>query len=107
MGSLLELGSSLKASASSVKNLGFSGRHELRPGSEAAKDLEQQELEPPYQTAEVVADGGQDGVAGVPLAVPEVVAAHAVLGFEMADHRLDGGAPAQLAFDLGSTVASV
>ncbi len=34
------------------------------------------------------------------LAMPEVVAAHAVLGFEVADDRLDGGAPSQLALDL-------
>ena len=30
----------------------------------------------------------------------EVVAAHAVLGFEMADDRFDGGAPSHLPFDL-------
>jgi hypothetical protein len=32
--------------------------------------------------------------------VPEIVAAHPVLGFEMADDGLDGGTPSQLAFDL-------
>jgi hypothetical protein len=31
--------------------------------------------------------------------VPEIVAAHTVLGFEMADHGLDGGPAAQLALD--------
>ena len=35
-----------------------------------------------------------------PVAACQVVAAHAVLGFEMADDGLDGGAAAQLALDL-------
>ena len=50
--------------------------------------------------AEVVAGGGEDGVDGVARAEPEIVAAHAVLGFEMADDGLDGGAAAQFALDL-------
>jgi hypothetical protein len=35
----------------------------------------------------------------------EMVAAHAVLGLEMADDRLDGGAPSHLAFDLRGDAA--
>ena len=65
------------------------------------QDLEQQKLDPLDEAAEVVAGGGENGVGCVTLTMPEVVAAHSVFGFEMADDRLDGGAPAQLAFDLG------
>ena len=36
-----------------------------------------------------------------PLAEPEIVAAHAVLGLEMADDGLDGGPAAQFALDPG------
>jgi hypothetical protein len=50
---------------------------------------------------EVVADGGEHGVDGVAGAVSEMIAAHAVLGLEMSDHRLDGGTSPELAFDLG------
>lgn len=62
--------------------------------------MPQQEAEPPNEAAEVVADGGEDGVGGVTVAVPEIVPAHAMLGLEMADDRLDGGASAQLALEL-------
>jgi hypothetical protein len=53
--------------------------------------LAQQKPEPADQAAEVVAGGGEDGVGGVAPTVPEIVAAHAVLGFEMADDGFDGG----------------
>ena len=69
----------------------------------ASTILLQQNLEPPDQEAEVVADGGEYGVDGVAGAVSEIIAAHAVLGLEMADDRLDGGPPLELAFDLGVT----
>ena len=73
----------------------------MKHRKESDEDAAQQEPEPSDQAAEVVADGGEDGVGGVAPTVPEIVAAHAVLGFEMADDRLDGGPAAQLAFDLG------
>ena len=60
----------------------------------------QQERQPPDEAAEVVTGGGEDGIDGIALAVPEIVAANAMFGFEMADDRLDGGAPAQLTLDL-------
>jgi len=50
----------------------------------------QQEPEPSDQAAEVVADSGEDGVGSVASAVPQIVSAHAMLGFEMADHGFDG-----------------
>jgi hypothetical protein len=44
------------------------------------------------EASEVIADGDKDGVGSVALAEPEIIAAHAVLGLEMADDRLDCGA---------------
>lgn len=49
---------------------------------------------------EFVADDGEQRIDGVAGTVSEMIAAHAVLGFEMADHLLDGGSPFKLAFDL-------
>jgi len=59
---------------------GFEGR------GESDEDLAQQKAEPADQAAEVVAGGGENGVGSVAPTVREIVAAHAVLGFEMADH---------------------
>ena len=59
-----------------------------------------QQAEPADEATEVVAGDGENGVGGVPLAEPEIIAAQAVLGFEMADDRLDGGPVAQFALDL-------
>ena len=61
----------------------------------------QQKPEPADEAAEVVAGGGEDGVDGVAATEPEIVAAHAVLGLEMADDGLDGGPAAQFALDRG------
>ena len=85
---------------SSVKIADFRRR---RPGmvDRADQESEQQKPEPAEEEAEVVAGRGENGVDGVALAVPEIVAAHAVLGFEMTDDGLDGGSPAHLALDLG------
>jgi len=73
----------------------------LKHRKESDEDLAQQKPEPSDQAAEVVADGGEDGVGGVAPTIPEIVTAHAMLDFEMADHGFDGGPAAQLAFDLG------
>lgn len=51
---------------------------------------------------EVVAGGSADGISGVAPPMPETIVAHAMLGFEMADHWRDGGAPAHLAFNVGA-----
>ena len=59
----------------------------------------QERLKPSQEQFEVVARGGEDGVGAVAFAALEVVAAHAVLGLEVADHRLDGGAAPHLAAD--------
>jgi hypothetical protein len=45
-----------------------------------------QQAQKSKQNAEVVADGGEHGIAGVAGAVSEVVASHAVLSLEMSDH---------------------
>ena len=52
-------------------------------------------MQPADEAAEVVADGSEAGVGCTALAMPEVIAAHSMLGFEMADGRLDGGTPAE------------
>jgi hypothetical protein len=61
--------------------------------------LDAKDREPFEQQAEVVSNGGEDGVCGIAGLMGEIVAAHAVLGFEMSDDRLDGGASSQLALD--------
>jgi hypothetical protein len=52
------------------------------------------------EAAEVVAGGGEHGVDGIATRMGEIVAAHAVIIFEMPDHRLDGGAALELTLDL-------
>ena len=44
--------------------------------------------------------GGEHGVDGVAAGVGKVIAAHAVMLLEMADDRLNGGTPFELALDL-------
>ena len=63
-------------------------------------ECEQRERQPGQQPPEVVAGGGEDGVDRVALLACEVIAAHPMLAFGVADDRLDGRAAAQLAFDL-------
>lgn len=53
--------------------------------------------EPVEQEGEVVSGGGQHGVEGV--ALPAVVAAHPMLGLDVADDGLDGGGASHLALD--------
>jgi hypothetical protein len=47
--------------------------------------------QPAQEQSEVVAGGGEDGVDAIALWSLEIVTAHAELGLEMADDRLDGG----------------
>ncbi len=67
---------------------------------DGVQDLSAQKPEPEEQESEILPGGGQDGVDGVALAVCEVVSAHSMLGFEVSDDRLDGGAASELSFDL-------
>jgi hypothetical protein len=69
------------------------------------EDRAQQKPQPVEQEAEVVADGREHGVDGIAGTVSEMVAAHAVLGLEMTDHRLDGSAPFHVALDLRGDAA--
>jgi hypothetical protein len=55
--------------------------------------------QPCQDTAEVVADGGEDGVGGIAGAAFEIAAAEVTFRLEMADHRLDGRAASQFALD--------
>jgi hypothetical protein len=48
--------------------------------------------EPAEEQGEVVAGGGEDGVDAVAFASFEIISVHAVLGLDMADDGLDGGA---------------
>lgn len=47
-----------------------------------------------------MAGGGEDGIDGVAGRIGKMVAAHAMPGFEMADHRFDGRSAPQFAPDL-------
>jgi len=51
------------------------------------------------EQAEVVAGSGEHGVDAVAVAALEMVTAHSVVVFEMADHGLNGGATPHLAAD--------
>jgi hypothetical protein len=55
--------------------------------------------EPAEEQGEVVAGGGEDGVDAVAFASFEIISVHAVLGLDMADDGLDGGAALHLAAD--------
>src|SRR3546814_5289420 len=69
-------------------------------GSEDRQEQGTQEcFQPADEEAEVVAGGGEDGVGVVAVAALEIVALHAVLGLDVADDGLDGGAPFHLAAD--------
>ena len=67
----------------------------------------QKVCQPAEQQAEVVAGSGKDGVDAVSLGSLEIVAAHAVLGLEMADDRLDGSAAPHLAANRGGDPADL
>ena len=57
--------------------------------------------QPAQEEAEVVAGGGEHGIDAIAVAPFEIIAAHAVLGLDVADDRLDRGAPLHLAADRG------
>ena len=54
--------------------------------------------QPPQEEVEVEVGGGEDGVDAVAVLALEVVAVHSMVGLEVADHRLDGGAALPLVF---------
>jgi hypothetical protein len=65
---------------------------------EQYRDQDTQKLcQPAQEEAEVVTGGGEDGIDAVALTALEIVAVHAVFGFEMADDRLDCGSAFHLA----------
>ena len=57
------------------------------------------------EAAEVVSGGGEHGIDGVAAGMGEIVAAHAVVFLEVADHGLDGGPSFELALDLRGEAA--
>jgi hypothetical protein len=52
----------------------------------------QERRQPPQEEAEVETGGGEDGVDTVAVLAFEVVAVHSMIGLDVTDHRLDGGA---------------
>lgn len=58
-----------------------------------------QNLGQPAQEAEVVAGGGEEDVGAVAVTALEEIAAHAVPGLHVAEHRLDRGAALHLPAD--------
>ena len=62
--------------------------------------------QPAQEKAEVVAGGGEHGVDAVAVGSLEIVAAHAVLGLEMADDRLYRGPSFHLTPDDGGDPAA-
>ena len=61
-------------------------------GSEERGDQGAQKgFEPSEEKAEIVAGGGENGVGAVAVAALEVIAVRAMLGLDVADHRLDRG----------------
>ncbi len=67
-----------------------SDRNKLKCEDELGEGLVQPTLKPGDEATEVVAGGGADGIGGIALAVPEIVPAHPMFGFEMADGRAAG-----------------
>jgi hypothetical protein len=59
----------------------------------------QNHSQPCENEAKVVADGAEDDVGGIAGATLEIAAAEVTFCLHMSDHRLDGGAPPELAFD--------
>ena len=57
----------------------------------AAHEARKRPFDPAEEQAEVAAGGGEHGVDALAVATVEATAVDAVLGLEMADHRLDGG----------------
>ena len=53
----------------------------------------------PREEAKVVTDGAEDGIGGVAGAAFEIATAEMTFCLHVADHRLDGGATSELAFD--------
>jgi hypothetical protein len=69
-------------------------------GPEQGDQKQAQKFSQPCEDeAEVVSDGGEDGVCGIAIAALEVAAAEMPVGLHVADHGFDGGAPSQLALD--------
>src|SRR3546814_17988056 len=67
--------------------------------TECGQDIGAKKREPAEEQAEVVADGGEDGIDGIAGGMGEVIAIHPVVGFEMTDDGLDGGSSFELALD--------
>jgi hypothetical protein len=65
----------------------------------SARRTTQNHPQPREHEAKVVTDGAEDDVGGIAGATFEIAAAEMTFCLHMSDHRLDGGAPSELAFD--------
>ena len=63
------------------------------------QDEEQKLSQPCEDEAEIVADGGEDGIGGISGSAFEMAAAEVSFGLHVADHGFDGGSAAEFAFD--------
>jgi hypothetical protein len=92
-------GKSRTHSAGALQSRPLTSRIERRSDNEGSQyrdqDLAQKNPEPSEDAAEVVSDGGEDGVCGVAGTAFEIAAAEVTFGFHVADHGLDGGAASQ------------
>ena len=61
--------------------------------AERAENERTKKRQPSQEPSEVVANGGEDGVDGIAGGVRQMIAAHAVISFQVSDHRLDRRAP--------------
>jgi hypothetical protein len=75
------------------------GRWRCGRPDEGKEDRAQNHPQPSEDEAEIVADGAQDGIGRVAFAALQVATAEMAICFHMTDHRLDGGATSELAFD--------
>jgi len=70
-----------------------------RRPAESGPEFGLQKTEPSHQAADIVAHGGEDGVDCIAGLAGEIVAAHSVAGFGMADERLNRRSAPHLLFD--------
>lgn len=75
-------------------------------GIEAGAQGTKKSDEPSAEEAEVVTGAGEDGVDGITVDAEQEVPPEMTICLHVADHRFDGGTPAQLAAD-GATAASL
>jgi hypothetical protein len=77
----------------------FEGWPDCEGPEQREEDDAQNDLQPGENEAKVVTDGAEDDVGGIAGATFEIAAAEMAFCLHVSDHRLDGGATSELAFD--------